>query len=185
MENPISDMPASNIIAITADEAFTSGLQSPLRTVCDAAIPGSAMAIEVIENLRATLHNDPITVGLAAPQIGVTLRICVVNITKGKQGEDLVLLNPEIIPINQTKVDGYESCMSIPHWKGKVDRFSDIVVKYTKPNGDQAEEAASGFKARVFQHEIDHLNGILFTDHLNSRTDLEETDLFKHRPPAQ
>lgn len=137
---------------------------------------------ETVENavrdLRDTLHSDDLSVGLAAPQIGIGLAIIVINLQKNKS-EDLVLINPEIVEETGQKDTKYESCMSIPHKKGQVTRKKKARVKYLSLEGSVEEISATGFEARVLQHEIDHVNGILYIDRMASDDELEDTEMFR------
>lgn len=110
-------------------------------------------------------------VGIAAPQVGESLRIFVTEVREGnKRGAATdpvtVYINPMIIATSfETEVD-YEGCGSISHGElfGKVERSKEITIKYTDKNGVSREKTASGLMARVIQHENDHLHGVMFTD---------------------
>lgn len=100
-------------------------------------------------------------VGLAAPQVGVSQRIIVVD-----TGDEIIgLINPIIEEASGAEVD-VEGCLSIPNKRGYVSRAARIVVSGLRPDGKQVRFPAEGYVARIFQHEIDHLDGILFTDKL-------------------
>ncbi len=98
-------------------------------------------------------------VGLAAPQIGVSKTVLVYDI--GRSG---TMVNPRIIAHSEETEVGEEGCLSVPGVYGPVERYQWIVVEYRDINGKYKKEKFSGFDARVIQHEIDHLNGILFVD---------------------
>ena len=98
-------------------------------------------------------------VGLAAPQVGINKRVIVVDIGEGLYK----LVNPEIVSSSGIQ-DGPEGCLSVPNVIGNVKRSEHIKVKALDENGNIVTIEASGFLARAFQHEIDHLNGIIFTD---------------------
>lgn len=98
-------------------------------------------------------------VGLAAPQIGVLRRVIVIDVGEGP----LKIINPEIIEASGAIVD-IEGCLSVPILTGTVERPENVKVKYLDENGDEKIIDASGLLARVFCHEIDHLDGILYTD---------------------
>ena len=102
--------------------------------------------------------------GLAANHIGVPLRVCVV---KGDENQIWGLVNPEIVKAEGTQI-GPEGCLSYPGWVGEVARYDTVVVKGRNRRGKEVRVKSTGFTARAFQHEIDHLDGILFTDRLTS-----------------
>lgn len=131
----------------------------------------------IIKDLRDTLNvqKDPEGVGLAAPQIGKNLRIFV---AKYKSFERVVV-NPEIIKIEEdskketpgktkSKKEILEGCLSLPYYYGPLKRASKITVKYLDEGGKIVTETFEGFNAQIIMHEIDHLEGILFIDHLIS-----------------
>lgn len=124
----------------------------------------------MLEMIEAMYKNDGI--GLAAPQIGKNLRICVIGEGADKKLEDdLILVNPVWEKTSkQTNVD-LEGCLSVPGTVGKVKRFSRIYVTAWNKDGNKIEFEAKNFLARVIQHEVDHLDGILFID--------KATDIFK------
>lgn len=105
-------------------------------------------------------------VGIAAPQIGVGLRVAIVH-TKEKP---LVIINPEITKRSIRASLEEEGCLSVPGVFGMVRRPKEITVAYDREDGTRVKEKIAGFLARVFQHEIDHLNGTLFTDKVTSIT---------------
>lgn len=120
---------------------------------------------EVNDNIKKLLNNMAETmyhakgVGLAAPQVGISKRVIVVDIGEGLYK----LVNPEIVASSGIQ-DGPEGCLSVPEVIGDVKRSEHVTVKALDENGEAVSIEASGFLARAFQHEIDHLNGILFTD---------------------
>lgn len=114
--------------------------------------------LRLLENMKDSLY-DADGVGLAAPQIGVSRRVIVFDV-----GEGLVeLINPEIIQQEGEQV-GVEACLSIPNTRGRVKRANRVVVEALNRRGDKVRIEGEGLTARVLQHEIDHLDGILFTD---------------------
>lgn len=120
---------------------------------------------EVNENIKKLLDNMAETlyhakgVGLAAPQVGISKRVIVVDIGEGL----FKLVNPEIVASSGIQ-DGAEGCLSVPDVVGNVKRSERVTVKALNEDGDEVTIDASGYLARAFQHEIDHLNGIIFTD---------------------
>src|SRR5688572_12183508 len=112
-------------------------------------------------------------VGLAAPQVAVSQRVIVVRLpddedSKQEYGEDAgalyAVLNPEIARASDTMVEGVEGCLSIPGFYGLVDRHENITVKGYDRQGKPLRLKVKGWLARVFQHEIDHLDGVLYID---------------------
>lgn len=121
----------------------------------------------MVDDMIETLRDAP-GVGLAAPQVGLSEQLIVIE-----YGDDddesvpkklFVVANPEIIQTSETVVEGLEGCLSVPDLVGSVERFESIVVKGLNRHGKPVKIKAQDWLARIFQHEIDHLNGILFTD---------------------
>src|SRR3979411_3131170 len=102
--------------------------------------------------------------GLAANQVGVPLRVCVV---KGDENQHWGLVNPVLVKGEGSQV-GDEGCLSFPGWVGEVERYETVVVKGLNRRGKEIRIKSSGFTARAFQPELDHLDGVLFTDRLTS-----------------
>ena len=125
----------------------------------------------LMDDLAETMLAAP-GAGLAAPQIGVSLRVAVI---KGDDNQIWALANPEIVKSDGVQV-GYEGCLSYPGWVGEVARHETVVVKGRNRRGKEVRIKSSGFTARAFQHEIDHLDGILFTDRLTSLDTLRRVD---------
>ncbi len=119
------------------------------------------LAADMIE----TMHTAP-GVGLAAPQVGVEQRLAVVDVSVGKERSALkVLVNPELVEERGRDVD-VEGCLSIPGINEKVPRPVSVKVRAQDLEGEPIEIEAEDFEARAVCHEIDHLNGVLFIDHL-------------------
>lgn len=114
--------------------------------------------LRLLDNLRDTLHEYE-GVGLAAPQIGISKRVIVVE----NGDEYYELINPEIIK-EEGRETAIEGCLSIPQLTGKVKRAARVTVKGLNREGKEVTIEADGLLARAFQHEIDHLDGILFVD---------------------
>lgn len=147
----------------------------------------------LITDLKETLANakNPEGAGLAAPQIGVLKRVCIARKFMKDPGspkraliEDVVLVNPKVITFSKGKDIDWEGCLSIPNTYGKVERSRKIKVRFTNENGTEVQTTATGFFARVIQHEIDHLDGILFTTKTVGKT-LTEQELDKLYPEPQ
>ncbi len=113
-------------------------------------------------------------VGLAAPQVGILRRIIVVGVPAGMDHEDdpavdLALVNPEIVRASGRQI-GPEGCLSIPNWVGDVPRWMNVTVKARDLDDKEVRIKARGYLARVLQHEIDHLDGVLFVDRIEDRS---------------
>lgn len=132
-----------------------------------------------IADLDQTRRAAPGCVGIAAPQVGRFQCIVIVDLTGRKNTEHhghLVLVNPEILTWEGMEV-GREGCLSVPDFTGNVIRAERITLKARDPWGGGLEYAFSGFEARAVQHELDHLDGLLFLDRLVSR----RHDLFRRK----
>jgi peptide deformylase len=150
----------------------------------------------LIDDMIETMREAP-GVGLAAPQVGVSERLAVIEYAEEEDDEDeaegieenpkpakpkqlFVIINPEIVKASGEKINGIEGCLSIPGLVGEVERHEAIQVKALNRYGKPVKLKVDGWMARIFQHEIDHLNGVLFTD-LSTRvwkpTAEEETPL--------
>ena len=122
---------------------------------------------KLLDDMVDTMRDAP-GVGLAAPQVGVPLRAVVVEF--GDEEDEtvppklFVLLNPEITRASQETVVAPEGCLSIPGYAGEVDRFDAVTLRGQNRHGQPMRIKADGWLARIFQHELDHLDGVLFTD---------------------
>ncbi len=130
-----------------------------------------ASIVRLLDDLAETMLAAP-GAGLAANQVGVALRVCVV---KGDENQIHQLVNPVLVKGEGVQV-GYEGCLSYPGWVGEVARYETVVVRALNRRGKEVRIKASGFTARAFQHEIDHLDGILFTDRLTSLDTLRRVE---------
>ncbi len=134
---------------------------------------------DLAQDLIDTVRNaqEPEGAGLSANQIGVNKSVCVVRKFREdidgqpstEETEMIVMVNPEIIKFSKETETDWEGCLSIPDKYGQVKRSKKIKVKYKGIGGKQRTLNASNFFARVIQHEIDHLNGILFTDKVQGK----------------
>jgi len=152
-----------------------------LKTVCRPVATMNDDISALIGDLVDTMAAGPGSVGVAAPQIGVTLRVCVVDVSASRQGRDnnhglLVLVNPEIAHREGAAIMR-EGCMSVPDYTGDVERAVSIVVQFQDERGKQREIEANGFEAVAIQHEMDHLDGLLFLDRIASL----KTGLFRRK----
>jgi len=132
------------------------------------AVDGSIQ--KLIRNMTETIHADTGRVGLAAPQIGISLRVIVISIP---EIEDITLINPELVrKTGEHLVD--EGCLSIPGYIGQIKRAESVTVKGWDQNGKKIRIKAEGLLAQALEHEIDHLNGVLYVDHLESMDQLRK-----------
>jgi len=119
----------------------------------------------LVDDMFETMRKAP-GVGLAAPQVGISQKVIVVEYAEDEEEKpkSYAVVNPEILKTSAETELGIEGCLSIPNLVGEVERFSAVVVKGFNQKGQPVKIKASGWLARIFQHEIDHLDGILFTD---------------------
>jgi peptide deformylase len=130
----------------------------------------------LIDDMVDTMRDAP-GVGLAAPQINELQQLAVIEYAEDedeepKDGEEIkpkpkklfVVINPEIIKASEEKVMGIEGCLSIPGLIGEVERYEALTIKALNRHGKPIKFKVDGWLARIFQHEIDHLNGVVFTD---------------------
>ncbi len=148
MVHPIRKYP-DNCLRKVAEEV--RDVSSETRQLCS----------DMIETMQAA-HG----VGLAANQIGVSLRIIALETGSEKESEAVIILNPVIIKLEEEDV-GEEGCLSIPGFYETIRRARKAIVKGASLKGEELTIECEGLLARAFQHEIDHLNGILFVDHLS------------------
>jgi peptide deformylase len=151
----------------TAEKLVVFTIREPrqevvLETKCHDAIPGDGVTEAVIEGLLATARSqrNPKALGLAAPQIGVSIRACVVYYL----GTWMPMLNPLITRHSDRVASRIEGCLSLPGRRVPVTRWQKVDVMWTKPDGMRVEMPFSGQEARIVQHEIDHLKGLLIRD---------------------
>jgi peptide deformylase len=117
-------------------------------------------------------------VGIAAPQIHHSVRIFIMCSKPNTRYPNaplmapIAIINPEILHYSTEKVKDWEGCLSVPSMRGLVSRHAQITVRYFDQQGNEQQKELTGFIARIFQHELDHLNGITFIDQLESSKDL-------------
>ncbi|MDD7362941.1 MAG: peptide deformylase [Peptoniphilus sp.] len=138
-----------------------------IRTDGDPILHKKSREVEVFdEKLKRTIDDmyetmyDAEGVGLAAVQVGKLKRLIVID---DYEGTKIVLINPEVLE-EAGESEALEGCLSVPERVGKVKRFETIKIKYRDPEGEEKTLEAEGFLARIIQHEMDHLEGILYTD---------------------
>jgi len=151
---------------------------------------GTPKIQKIIENMKEALHGEDDGVAIAAPQINVSLRIFVVSgkvpklieLQEKKETDlelkdikenipDEIFINPKIIKASKTRIVMEEGCLSVRWLYGKVKRSKQVTIEAMNEKGELVKRGAAGLMAQIFQHEIDHLDGVLFTD---KATDIEE-----------
>lgn len=164
-------MPVKEIL--TYPDERLKQLSEPLETLDNEIL-------EFIRELEATRQAGPGAVGIAAPQLGLARRIVIVDVSSSRKPSDnhgyMVMINPEITEW-EGMVMGREGCLSVPDFTGNVIRAERIRLNYMDHTGVNHNIESTGFEARAIQHELDHLDGLLFLDRLVSR----RTDLFKRK----
>ena len=135
---------------------------------------------EILQDLEDTLEHSPGTVGLAAPQLGISKRIVLIDATKTKKPVDnhgrLFLINP-VITATSGSATAREGCLSLPDLTANVARAENITIEFETLNGEKQSFDTNHFEARLIQHEVDHLDGILFLD----RVSCLKTDVFRRK----
>lgn len=126
---------------------------------------------KLMENMLETMYAAQ-GIGLAAPQVGVSKRVVVIDVEQkendGERGKPMFIVNPEIISSSEEISSYEEGCLSIPGQVADVKRPARVTVRYLDENGNAQQVDADGLLATCLQHEIDHLNGVLFIDHISS-----------------
>lgn len=122
----------------------------------------------LMDDMLETMYAAP-GVGLAAPQVGVTRRVIVVDTAgEDEKARPIQLANPEIVRASEQTRIGEEGCLSLPEHFAEVERAAAVTVRYLDRDGEEQKVDAEGLLAVCLQHEIDHLNGVLFVDHLSA-----------------
>ncbi|WP_029012264.1 peptide deformylase [Niveispirillum irakense] len=149
----------------------------PILTIPDTRLKAKCKPLDNVDGRVATLMDDMLEtmykapgIGLAAPQIGVLERLIVVDVTdhKNEKPNPIAMVNPELILASDELAVTQEGCLSIPEIYADVTRPAQVRVRYVDRDGEVREMDADGLLATCIQHEIDHLNGVLFIDHLSS-----------------
>ena len=123
---------------------------------------------QLLDDMLATMYDAP-GIGLAAPQVAVSERIVVMDIGRSEENrQPLCMINPEIVWVSDEDNTYEEGCLSVPEHYAEVVRPKAVKVKYLDRDGNATELETDGLLATVIQHELDHLDGILFVDHLSS-----------------
>jgi peptide deformylase len=152
-------MPLVPIVTLP-DEKILRQVSRPVASV-------DASVARLWDDMLETMYHAP-GIGLAAIQIGVPLRLIVMDVAKeGEEKTPLFLANPEIVWASEALNDYEEGCLSIPEYYEMVTRPAEVKVRYLDRQGQPREIEAAGLMATCLQHEIDHLNGVLFIDHIS------------------
>lgn len=138
---------------------------------------------DLIDDMIETMRVAP-GVGLAAPQVDSSQRVIVVEYGEDSQDPETpakppklyIVVNPEIVRHSEETIAGNEACLSLPGYFGEVDRYEVVTVKGLNRRGKPFRLKAKGWLARIFQHEIDHLNGVLYIDRANQMWRIEESE---------
>jgi len=147
----------------------------------------AALRQGVIQDMLDTMKAED-GAGIAAPQIGVDLRIIIFGIEKNPRYPEAeavpttILINPEITPLTDTQEDAWEGCLSVPDYRGLVPRYKSIRYTGFDENGQTIDREVSDFHARVVQHELDHLDGILYPQRI---INLKDFGLIKELEEAE
>lgn len=124
---------------------------------------------DLINDMYETMYHAD-GVGIAAVQVGVLKRIVVID---DREGNKLTLINPKIKNPSGEQ-SGFEGCLSIPNKQGMVKRYNEVELEYTDENGQKKDVVVTEFLARIVQHELDHLDGILYSDRADKMYDLDD-----------
>ena len=152
----------------------------PIRTIPDPILRKKTKRVTTIDksikklvaNMRETLHADTGRVGLAAPQVGVSLRVTVIGLP---DEEDIILINAQIVRRKGQRLVS-EGCLSIPGYVGELYRAESVTAKGLDLSGKEIRIKGEGLLSQALEHEIDHLNGILYVDHLESTDALRKIE---------
>jgi peptide deformylase len=138
-----------------------------LRAKAKPVAPGDDRIPALAERMLATMYKAP-GIGLAAPQVGELLRLVVVDVHPDDKPAPMVLVNPEIVGASKDLATREEGCLSLPNQFAEVTRPAVVKVRWTDLSGARREVEADGLLAACLQHELDHLDGVLFVDHISA-----------------
>jgi peptide deformylase len=139
-----------------------------LKTRARPVTPADGDAVrDLIPRMFAAMYDAP-GIGLAAPQVGVGLRLAVIDLMPRDKSEQMVLINPTIVAASKDMAVREEGCLSLPNMYADVERPAAVTVRYHDAAGVQHQVEADGLLAACLQHELDHLDGVLFVDHLSA-----------------
>jgi len=139
-----------------------------LKVTCDPVENVDASIVTLLDDMLETMYTAP-GLGLAAPQVDVQKRLLVVDVSRDPDNRDpKFLINPELLQVSEDLFKYEEGCLSLPEHYAEVERPAKILVRYLGRDGKAKELEAEDILATVIQHEMDHLDGVLFVDHLSS-----------------
>ena len=152
----------------------------PIRTLPDPVLRQKAKRVKTIDgsiqkliaNMLETVHADPGRAALAAPQVGISLRVIVIDIPGA---ENIVLINPEIVKRSGER-PVTEGCLSVPGYYGEIKRAKSVTAKGRDASGKEIRIKAEELLAQALEHEVDHLNGMLYIDHLEGQDKLHKIE---------
>ncbi|MBP7252211.1 MAG: peptide deformylase [Alphaproteobacteria bacterium] len=157
-----------------------------LRTIAQSVVDATAEAIQRLAQDMAETMMVERGVGLAAPQVGISQRLIVFYVpeSRAEDSEDVplqILINPSFVPLTIEMVSGLEGCLSLPGLRGMVPRYRHIGYAGLDLTGHKIEREAVGFHARVVQHEIDHLDGVMYLDRMADFTSLTHESVLRRK----
>lgn len=146
-------------VFVPRDSLVLTSMAKPVRNIKTKPIQ------KLTSRMLATVHHpDSRGVGIAAPQVGISRQVILVQRFDKEERPFEACFNPKIVWLSELKTAYKEGCLSVPGYRGEVERPDTVDVKYQDVHGIWKIERIQGFTARIFQHEIDHLNGILYTE---------------------
>jgi len=122
----------------------------------------------IVKNMYETLYASGNGIGLAAPQVDIRKRIVVIDLNVDGKSSPITFINPKIIKFSDEKFINQEGCLSVPEYYADVERAKEVTVEWLDDLGSKYKKKLSGLLSICIQHEIDHLDGILFIDHLSA-----------------
>lgn len=147
------------------------------RVAVPVADPTAPEIRDLVREMEASLAEAG-GIGLAAPQIGISQRVILISVPATRRSDDpddgplplTALVNPELTPIGDERALGMEGCLSIPGMRGEVERWLRVRLTAVTPEGRPVDAVMTGMRARVLQHEVDHLDGVLYLDRMTDFT---------------
>jgi peptide deformylase len=167
-DNPLNDptqsatQPPGDLLPILV--APHKSLKTRARAVTEADMDNVRL---LVPRMFAAMYHAP-GIGLAAPQVDIALRLAIVDLHPREKPDPLVLINPEVIRVSETWATREEGCLSLPGQYAEVSRPAAVRVAFTTLDGKPREIDAEDLLAACLQHELDHLDGVLFVDHLSA-----------------